>query len=74
MAFVAPAFSHAAELIPLSITVVLTGLNMVLLGWIEISAVRTTGCFLRGPRFNSQHPHGAHHCSSRSRDLWNSLF
>jgi hypothetical protein len=27
-------------------------------GWRDGSAVKNTGCSSRGPRFNSQHPHG----------------
>jgi hypothetical protein len=33
--------------------------NLVFGGWRDGSAVKSTDCSSRGPRFNSQHPHGS---------------
>jgi hypothetical protein len=37
---------------------------LIMRGWRDGSAVKSTGCLSRGPEFNSQYPHGGSQPSS----------
>jgi hypothetical protein len=46
------------------------GLKMLVLGRKNGSAVKSTGCFYRGPAFSSQQPHDGNSGSRKSNALF----